>query len=177
MTVIKTPLGDWSSSRPRVASGASSSSTTRPCTQIIEGEETTDDASLAAELQRQLDAYFAGTLQEFDLPLDPQGTEFQRRAWDVIANIPCGETISYGTVAMLGRRAGRLPRRRVRVRAQPDRPAGAVSPRRGQRRRHRRLRRRDAPQALAAGARGLAGAVEDARAAAAAAAGLGGENG
>jgi methylated-DNA-[protein]-cysteine S-methyltransferase len=69
--------------------------------QVIADEETTDDAAMAAELQAQLDAYFAGKLHEFTLPLDPQGTEFQRRAWDVIANVPFGETMSYGTVAML----------------------------------------------------------------------------
>jgi methylated-DNA-[protein]-cysteine S-methyltransferase len=101
VTLIKTPLGD-------LALDTSSRGIRRlefvydqVVHQVIEGEETTDDASLAAEVQRQLDAYFAGTLREFDLPLDPQGTEFQRRAWDVIANIPCGETMSYGTVAML----------------------------------------------------------------------------
>jgi len=47
----------------------------------------------------QLDAYFAGELQEFDLPLAPAGTPFQRRVWSELERIPFGETISYSTLA------------------------------------------------------------------------------
>lgn len=47
----------------------------------------------------QLDAYFAGDLTEFDLPLAPQGTDFQRRVWAAMAEIPYGETWSYGGLA------------------------------------------------------------------------------
>ncbi len=48
---------------------------------------------------RQLDEYFAGERQEFDLPLDPQGTEFQVKTWLGLASIPYGETTSYGKQA------------------------------------------------------------------------------
>lgn len=47
----------------------------------------------------QLAEYFAGTRTEFDLPLDPEGTEFQRAAWAVLRTIPYGETLSYGEQA------------------------------------------------------------------------------
>jgi len=47
----------------------------------------------------QLDEYFAGTRHEFDLPLDPEGTEFQHRVWQVLRSIPYGETMSYGEQA------------------------------------------------------------------------------
>ena len=47
----------------------------------------------------QLQAYFAGELRDFDLPLDLQGTEFQRRVWRELLNIPYGETRSYSFVA------------------------------------------------------------------------------
>ncbi len=47
----------------------------------------------------QLRAYFAGELREFDLPLDMQGTEFQRRVWNELLHIPYGETRSYSFVA------------------------------------------------------------------------------
>ena len=47
----------------------------------------------------QLSEYFAGTRQEFDLPLDLDGTAFQRRAWTALAKIPYGETRSYGEQA------------------------------------------------------------------------------
>ena len=51
------------------------------------------------EVVRQLRAYFAGELEEFDIPLAPEGTEFQRRVWDELSKIPYGETVSYGELA------------------------------------------------------------------------------
>jgi methylated-DNA-[protein]-cysteine S-methyltransferase len=51
------------------------------------------------EAIRQLQAYFAGTLKEFDLPLAPQGTPFQRAVWQVLRSIPYGATASYGQIA------------------------------------------------------------------------------
>jgi methylated-DNA-[protein]-cysteine S-methyltransferase len=53
---------------------------------------------LAAATQ-QLVEYFAGTRQEFDVPLDPQGTPFQLAAWHGLTTIPFGETVSYGEQA------------------------------------------------------------------------------
>jgi len=47
----------------------------------------------------QLDAYFAGDLIDFDLPLDVDGTEFQRQCWLALASIPYGQTVSYGEQA------------------------------------------------------------------------------
>jgi methylated-DNA-[protein]-cysteine S-methyltransferase len=44
----------------------------------------------------QLEAYFAGELTAFDLPLDLDGTEFQRHCWLALATIPYGQTVSYG---------------------------------------------------------------------------------
>ncbi|WP_329306063.1 methylated-DNA--[protein]-cysteine S-methyltransferase [Streptomyces sp. NBC_01260] len=51
------------------------------------------------ETIRQLDAYFAGELREFDLPLDLDGTPFQRTVWAELQRIPYGETRSYGELA------------------------------------------------------------------------------
>jgi methylated-DNA-[protein]-cysteine S-methyltransferase len=51
------------------------------------------------ETVRQLDEYFAGERREFDLPLEPNGTPFQRQAWTALRSIPFGETISYGEQA------------------------------------------------------------------------------
>lgn len=53
---------------------------------------------------RQLDEYFERKRTEFDLPLSLSGTEFQERVWLALAEIPYGETISYGVLA---RRVGR----------------------------------------------------------------------
>lgn len=63
-----------------------------------------DDAAPFARARKQLDEYFHGKRTEFDLPLAPTGTPFQRRAWDELAKIPYGTTISYGEQA---RRVGR----------------------------------------------------------------------
>jgi methylated-DNA-[protein]-cysteine S-methyltransferase len=48
----------------------------------------------------QLREYFAGRRRQFDLPVDPAGTAFQRRVWDAITAIPFGETTAYGRVAV-----------------------------------------------------------------------------
>ena len=60
----------------------------------FEGESPVlDDAA------RQLEAYFAGEIVAFDLPLELHGTEFQRRCWLALATIPYGQTVSYGEQA------------------------------------------------------------------------------
>ena len=51
------------------------------------------------ETKRQLEAYFAGTLRQFDLPLQPEGTPFQLRVWEQLRQIPYGQVISYGELA------------------------------------------------------------------------------
>jgi methylated-DNA-[protein]-cysteine S-methyltransferase len=48
---------------------------------------------------KQLREYFAGKRADFDLPLAPDGTEFQRTVWRNLQDIPYGETISYGELA------------------------------------------------------------------------------
>jgi methylated-DNA-[protein]-cysteine S-methyltransferase len=55
--------------------------------------------SIVAAAQEQLAEYFAGRLRVFDLPLDPIGTDFQRRAWLALVEIPYGETRTYGEQA------------------------------------------------------------------------------
>jgi len=57
-----------------------------------------DDAALA-HVVAQLSAYFAGERLDFDLPMDMHGTDFQRRVWASLCEIPYGETISYGELA------------------------------------------------------------------------------
>ena len=56
------------------------------------------------EVKRQLKAYFEGKLQDFDLPLSPQGTEFQLKVWKTLRTIPYGKTWSYGELARRIRR-------------------------------------------------------------------------
>jgi len=47
----------------------------------------------------QLNEYFQGGRKTFDLPLNPNGTEFQKRVWGKVIAIPFGETASYGSMA------------------------------------------------------------------------------
>jgi methylated-DNA-[protein]-cysteine S-methyltransferase len=57
------------------------------------------DPSPFTEAIRQLDAYFAGELREFVLPLHLDGTPFQRSVWEQLRQIPYGGTRSYGELA------------------------------------------------------------------------------
>lgn len=58
-----------------------------------------EDRAPFKEAIRQLGAYFAGQLQDFDLPLVLDGTEFQLLVWNNLRKIPYGETVSYGQLA------------------------------------------------------------------------------
>lgn len=57
------------------------------------------ETPLLCEAERQLKAYFAGKLREFNLPLAPKGTEFQLGVWHALCNIPYGTTLTYGQLA------------------------------------------------------------------------------
>ncbi|MGB9192095.1 methylated-DNA--[protein]-cysteine S-methyltransferase [Acinetobacter sp.] len=57
------------------------------------------DHPILLATQKQLTEYFAGTRQQFDLPLDFEGTEFQKKVWQALLTIPFGETRSYRDIA------------------------------------------------------------------------------
>ena len=66
-------------------------------------EDKGTDAELPAclvEARRQLDAYFAGSLKEFDLPLAPVGTDFQRGVWNALLGVAYGQTKAYRDIAL-----------------------------------------------------------------------------
>lgn len=60
---------------------------------------TYDDIPLFRETRRQLGEYFAGQRQTFQLPLNPGGSDFQRRVWKQLCEIPYGTTITYRVLA------------------------------------------------------------------------------
>lgn len=62
------------------------------------------DHPVLQRAQTQLQEYFAGRRRDFDLPLAPRGTEFQRQVWWELANIPFGGMISYAELALRVRR-------------------------------------------------------------------------
>lgn len=58
-----------------------------------------EDAAPFTAVIAQLKAYFARELHEFDLPLKPAGTDFQKTVWQALQTIPYGKTVSYGAIA------------------------------------------------------------------------------
>ena len=80
---------------------------------------------LLARAAAQLGEYFAGTRHEFDLPLAPSGTEFQLACWRALAEIPYGETRSYGQQAA---RIGRPDRARAVGAANGANPIAIILP-------------------------------------------------
>ncbi|MFM0132229.1 methylated-DNA--[protein]-cysteine S-methyltransferase [Paraburkholderia sediminicola] len=58
-----------------------------------------DERPILIETERQLNEYFAGTRDRFDLELDFQGTDFQKKVWAALLTIPFGETRSYSDIA------------------------------------------------------------------------------
>lgn len=59
-----------------------------------------EQTAVLKETQRQLTAYFEGELQLFDLPLAPEGTDFQRKVWMALQEIPFGRSWSYRQLAV-----------------------------------------------------------------------------
>ena len=69
-----------------------------------DGDWCEGDNAVLRKAAKQLGEYFAGKRRDFDLPLSPHGTDFQRGVWQTLATIPYGETISY---AQLAQRVGK----------------------------------------------------------------------
>jgi len=74
---------------------------------------------------RQLGEFFAGKRKTFDLPLAPEGSDFQKQVWAELVRIPYGETISY---AELAKRMGRDGAARAVGRANATNPIAIVVP-------------------------------------------------
>jgi methylated-DNA-[protein]-cysteine S-methyltransferase len=81
--------------------------------------------ALLDEAVRQLEEYFLGSRTEFDLPLDPRGTAFQLSAWNVLCDIPYGQTVSY---AYQARRLGDVRKSRAVGAANGKNPIPIVVP-------------------------------------------------
>lgn len=83
-----------------------------------------DDVALE-RAREQLQAYFEGELQVFDLPVEAAGTPFQKRVWRALCDIPYGETISYGELA---RRIGQPTASRAVGLANGQNPVSIIVP-------------------------------------------------
>jgi methylated-DNA-[protein]-cysteine S-methyltransferase len=82
-------------------------------------------APVLSECASQLAEYYGGKRTQFDLPLAPRGTPFQKRVWDEIARVPYGKTITYGELA---KRAGAPEHARAAGAATGRNPIGVVIP-------------------------------------------------
>lgn len=89
------------------------------------GEPGDAGAAPFAAAARQLADYFGGQLTEFDLPLAPAGTDFQRRVWAALQTIPYGQTWSY---AQLAEKIGRASAVRAVGLANSKNPIAVVIP-------------------------------------------------
>jgi methylated-DNA-[protein]-cysteine S-methyltransferase len=83
------------------------------------------DEAMLKRPRALLQAYFAGELRAFDLPLAAEGTPFQQRVWRALCDIPYGETISYGELA---RRIGQPKAARAVGLANGQNPISIVVP-------------------------------------------------
>ena len=72
------------------------------CSISISEEKVAVSAAISKELQEailQLNQYFNGSRKEFDLELNPEGTDFQKKVWNELNKIPFGKTVSYLDIA------------------------------------------------------------------------------
>jgi len=58
------------------------------------------DCAVLLKYKEQLSNYFSGKTNAFDVPLNPEGTEFQQKVWNELLKIPYGETITYMELAV-----------------------------------------------------------------------------
>ena len=63
--------------------------------------EIKEETALKKKAIKEIKEYLEGKRNSFDLPLEPEGTEFQKMVWNVLREIPYGETRSYGEIAKL----------------------------------------------------------------------------
>ena len=82
-------------------------------------------AAVLEQARRELQEYFAGDRREFEVPLDPVGTNFQLAAWLELRRIPFGATISYGEQA---RRLGDVKKSRAVGAANGRNPLSIIVP-------------------------------------------------
>ncbi|MGC6479164.1 MAG: methylated-DNA--[protein]-cysteine S-methyltransferase [Flavobacteriaceae bacterium] len=92
--IISTPLGN-------IALKANSSHVTglRFVEQAVSDKK--NNSPIVQQTEKQIEEYFTGERKQFDLPLNPEGTEFQKRIWSLLLKIPFGSTLSYLKLAQL----------------------------------------------------------------------------
>jgi len=103
-TVMKSPVGDITLIADNVSLREIYWPNQKPDRVKFPNLEKKDRDPILKSAVKQLESYFSGKRKEFDLPLEPVGTEFQKEVWEALRSISYGETVSYGDIA---RRIGR----------------------------------------------------------------------
>lgn len=85
-------LCDWQVEKPR-------NHVNQRLKRILNAEFETGTSEVIEKAVKQLDEFFAGQRQEFDVPMLFVGTDFQKTVWNELLKIPFGKTISYGEMA------------------------------------------------------------------------------
>jgi len=67
---------------------------------VEEMKEITAESQILREAIKQFDEYFKGTRKDFDIKCETSGTEFRKRVWEALMEIPYGETCSYKEMAI-----------------------------------------------------------------------------
>ncbi|MFV0283866.1 MAG: methylated-DNA--[protein]-cysteine S-methyltransferase [Castellaniella sp.] len=67
--------------------------------QLLQANTPAQAVAVLEQTRHELHEYWQGRRGVFEMPLAPQGTAFQRRVWQALLAIPCGETLSYGELA------------------------------------------------------------------------------
>lgn len=68
---------------------------------LLQGDTPADVVDLFGLVQAELAQYFAGVRKEFDFPLTLAGTPFQMKVWQALCDVPYGEVVSYGQLAVM----------------------------------------------------------------------------
>ena len=89
--IIKSPIGNI-----RISADKNGLTELRFCE---EGGMGKTKNPIIAKAVKQVQEYFAGQRQRFDVPLNPDGTDFQKRVWRELLTVGCGSTVSYGNIA------------------------------------------------------------------------------
>ena len=71
----------------------------RRLARLLNAEFVAQSSAVLEQTKRELDEYFAGRRKTFDVPLHPVGTDFQKRVWQALLEIPYGETRTYKEIA------------------------------------------------------------------------------
>lgn len=97
--LVKTPVGMLTLVASDIGLAAILWQDDKPERVRLASGERSDDDRLLCQVEQQLQEYFAGQRETFDVPLDFVGTDFQKSVWHALLTIPYGETRSYGDIA------------------------------------------------------------------------------